>query len=495
MADQLSTRRISARLAASRLPSHKAPIFRLPPEILLLIMDEVEGLEEECGLIVPRRLENITAIKILRLVCQKFSSLASPRLVRIISVDVRHSSMRELEAISRHLVISTGVRAIRVCIDGNRVCHPGGSFGFFRTEQDKAQKRAGVDWHSWPLAEHLRRLDGVHSACMANFKKQLVLTADGENLAELIATCIARMPHALELKFTDAYFHNSDSSGLYYLENCHQGRRRDWEFPFDVRRPLPNLNGPSSVYRLEFANAIYKRILDPDLSHSTFDDASPMYGLILTLPTALYKRNVSVKAVDVGLRRPEYLHNAGRSSRTLDELSAATSQVRSFRFALPSRLSFDEWVTVESIQQCFVRPSALRALRLDAQPGTLSTRHEGFIGSYPFTRTPYPTLRDIVLHGIYVIVDDLLRLLSGLPSDIDSLKIEHVSLYYGSWARVLDALRAKSFHRVSFCQLISNTSEGRGSIHRDFDWTRAEAFVLGHTGFNPVRAVETRCED
>ncbi|KAM7212429.1 hypothetical protein V8F06_012198, partial [Rhypophila decipiens] len=87
----------------------------LPEEILLAIFELVEGPPQEasCRERTDGRVPGeVLAIQNLRLTSRQFNRIASPLLMPTVTVDYRYSSIKRLEQVSSHPLISSGVRTV-----------------------------------------------------------------------------------------------------------------------------------------------------------------------------------------------------------------------------------------------------------------------------------------------------------------------------------------------------------------------------------------------
>jgi hypothetical protein len=228
-------------------------ILGLPSEILRNIFDHFrEGpqvgpgkyVAKYFGLADATALEQRKTVRILRLVCRRFSQLASPLLFPTVTVGLDHESLNRVDAISRNPLIASGVRRIRALLnycpkelaedlaqfkDNQLNCLDEiGSMSWYRGYYADAESPEGIAyrdtmehlgairraWNEYlnPTNEGINDWEGrieyqqilceAHEEHRRKHEEQLRLLTDGSFVSVLVSA-MSRMPRSGSLVFID----------------------------------------------------------------------------------------------------------------------------------------------------------------------------------------------------------------------------------------------------------------------------------------------------
>jgi hypothetical protein len=196
------------------------PVLRLPTEILGEIFDHVEG---SSGGSEGQAEAGTKAIQSCRLTCRRFCDVSFSRLVRLIVVHYRLSSLQRLQDISRHPTISQGVLTVQIRLGS---FEKPSDFSIFVKQQvalaqwvlplspcrgdqaahkilESGRRIASGREESEQDKVHRTRLHTLYKEYQRLYHDQEALQAQG-GFAEAIGAAFARMPLAKELQYEDA---------------------------------------------------------------------------------------------------------------------------------------------------------------------------------------------------------------------------------------------------------------------------------------------------
>ena len=436
-------------------------ILDLPDELLLAIFEFVEGIDltwtvRPAPWLNADDFRQVRDIKNTRLVCRRFAAISSQLLVRIVRVDLTEPSLARLEEISRHPVISKGVRAVKIVLHFFNPCFDDLEW-FIEYHADElardihfseilktwervnlspeagaemiAQRQALVtalrrlitpvpeDSESTSIwtdedESHLMRVKGIHRECMLLLEKQQSLVWDG-TFSRVLGCAIARMPTARTLGFQDTDFRSQKRQGLMADKvDVWDALRRDMLQPMTCYHALQ--------YELEL----------------------PDYQCVVGMIDAVRSAGAFLNDIDIELACPG--SPAGSLVPASDKRHAFSSGMRHlklFSFRCGSDPNGRDADDVSQFLAACLDTASLRTLSLDmrseeARDSTIDV--EKVLGS-----RSRPELTDIYLARVDIHLSKLILLLKRVPESMHCLGLDEVNLLSGTWKEALDALRAK----------------------------------------------------
>ncbi|KAK4451298.1 hypothetical protein QBC34DRAFT_458990 [Podospora aff. communis PSN243] len=458
------------------------PVLRLPTEILCNILGLVETSSHHEG--GERRAKhNSKDIRSCRLTCRRFCEISSTRLVRLIHVDYRLSSLERLQDVSRHPVISRGVLAVRLSL--GRFEKPG-DFGSFVQKLTAARQvpdpysermtdgeQEALKIHdSWrrigrknsPRIEikrdqiHRARLRTLYEEYQRLYEDQEALRAQG-GFAEAIGAAFARMPFAKELHYQDV------------------GAPRSWVEIWE----------PEDADQEMYGCAL-------DITQQKRDGEIPE-----TPPYSFINVSIAVHNAGVALQHVKIHLNSDFAAKSLVVVKEARSN---FISAMGSVQSFsagcghlycddiDEESTSAVLRQWWKCMPALRRLDWNLlNMGWNNATSLNLSESIPWT--------DIRISGGYFDALELWQFLRQLPSTPNSVIFSNVLFFGTCGAQFLDTLRDKAPRHVQFDDLSWLHSQTKELMAMALEKQRegqseAERYVLRLDDTNPLVAAAER---
>ncbi|CAI6088672.1 unnamed protein product [Clonostachys chloroleuca] len=422
-------------------------ILDMPEEILCRIFEFVEGYRPEF-----LELWNISSkdIKHCRLTCRKFSRISSCFFLRSTSVDVTISSLSRFKEISRHPIISKGIRCVRIVLHfySSSLSNNFGEFLGYNLDElnervemmkfmeawksHRLTEEAGMDiiqtldnastsWshiaQSQTLTEqdqtHLEHLRRTHQEYRRLFTDQEGLMESGEFLLA-VASGMSRMPCARTLSFIDSNHTFSSHISFFDAE--------------DVNIPLYR----SMLLPLDYYTA------------GKHDVILMLSELIAKLPVAVHHAGAWLERIHIKLSWLNSLSDLLPSPELQQQLPLAVHRMRRFSFECRN------WVNGDANQDALcdmlapyldtpsLRDISIDMLRDDESDDHLSLRIGRLIASPQWQNLSQLFLRDVAFHP-----SQLHGFMSKLPTSFLSFWMKHIRLLSGTWAEVLDILRGK----------------------------------------------------
>ncbi|KAI9171829.1 hypothetical protein HJFPF1_01320 [Paramyrothecium foliicola] len=396
-------------------------------------------------------------IKNCRLTCQKFCRASSRFFIRSIAVDQSAASMARFQAISRHPIISRGVRTVRVLLhffdpslgddpvafilhhvaqleeyaETIKTMKPW-KFGS-TTEEDHMEilEKVNAAINHWyerfegPPAPHGRGEDCSHCKLLEQahqqyrnlYLRQEDLWESGE-FSRTIAAGMANMPHARTLSMADTDILLLQKRSLFDCQDVNAQIYRD------MLRPMNYYE--ASRYGIP-----------PRLS-----------DLTTKIPVAVHQAGALLENVQIKLSYVKTPASLLPAQEVRQQLPSAMRHLKEFSFACGKWVSSaaGEEALYKTLAPC-LDTSTLRELKLDVSSDEElddggDQRPLG-LGSL-ITSRPWPNLSYLILRGITIHLSELQLFIERRKGSPCDMSLDHVRLLSGTWAEVLDTLRGKS---------------------------------------------------
>lgn len=417
-----------------------------------------------------------------RMTCKRFCDIASHLLVRSVKVNFTEASISHLEEISEHPTISKGIQVVEVYLTFfSRELSQ--SFKMFvkhfakgllehmeieyGTQSNYGGRRAWLEglweaknvqksWNRILKPKRARKLDpwefddddspldkeedAAHSILLKEahrdyqrlYAEQEAIRKNGK-LVQAVAAAMARMPNARTLDIADV----------------------PSQFPREIHWNIPTRPGVG-VYE-----AYYKVMREPMSGHqANRRDLEPtnLYPTLIQFPLAVHRARVfldSFKVVAVGMKNSnDLLSNA----KTREELTSAMQRLKEFRFRGSPLIEYSRGQPemtehLDGFLKSCINTSSLEDLDLDPcgrdAPHMMDEDEDmyelPFVCLAPELHISRKKLRSVNLWGAKFRSDEMISLLSSLPSKMESLFLSDVRLTHGTWEEVLDAMRKKTY--------------------------------------------------
>ena len=523
---------------SSHRPMH---IFDFPNEVLLAILDAMD--KNPLRYYHVRSDMSSNPIINFRMTCRRFCEVSSHLLVRSVKVHFTQSSLSLLEEISQHPTISKGVRDVEIYLTfysrelsqnfkkfvkyyaKELLDHLDAEYG---TQNNFGGRRAWLEgvWQaknvhkSWnriidpksariPDPWELIRGDGededtlwakeedaAHKALLVEahrdyqrlYAEQEAIRQSGA-LAQAVAAAMARMPLARTLDISD-------------MPNHFPGQTL-WEIP--ARRGVGIDEAYYKVMRMPISGHQAKRRgLQP----------TNLYPALVEIPLAIHRAGVCIegfKIVVAGMRNTDVLR---LDAAAREELTSAMQRLGVFQFRGSPSIGHGRGVPEKAadldnfLKSCLSTPS-LKDLDLDpcGRDGPLVLGNEEDMYELPSSclavtpAIPRKKLQTVSLWGAKFRLNELMSVLSSLPSKMESLVFSDIRLTDGTWEEVLDALRKKTYEAEDGGDGVFLVDLKGGEITDMTDYYKeiifgkgefeennlVEDYVLRHTRRNPLR--------
>ncbi|KAK4455187.1 hypothetical protein QBC34DRAFT_433399 [Podospora aff. communis PSN243] len=509
--------------SSSVAPLPEPPILKLPNELLIQILELVEGYDGRN----PEEVDdwtkfNINDIRNCRLVCRRFHNLASSMLVREVRVSCRYRSIRRLEEISSRPLIARGVRIVKV--DLARMA---------QTSNDSMHKLAAgmaVEF-LWALRIQLMR------QVPRNHKELSTASSCLDDLVWFVLHAHQRcdlgfLPELRRyLDDTSQYFYSRsperDEATTTLVDKLHRDFQKlvvEYEefkggkFARLVGAALAKM--PLATIRFEDPDTSYKwmkRLASHLLelgTHAALDEC--LHHRMLPLPVlrgtgecrdlnivpevaaAIHAAGGTVNNITVALDHQEEapLSPPGemRDSTQFNRL-LSRFKYRWFDRSLLTDVRAEKGISRRTVfsfsgrcdmERLLVGSNLVAAGRARMQTTDITQLLD--------ISTVYPKLQEMDLDGVCFRRADLLELARNLPPVLTSIRISNAYLLDGEWGHVFDALREKSYTAgVAFETLWAGDPNGPGARLPRFvseeargKWKEAEMYVMGRTTTNPA---------
>ncbi|KFX96248.1 hypothetical protein V490_03443 [Pseudogymnoascus sp. VKM F-3557] len=484
-------------------------VWDLPGEILSKIFEFVESFDERF-MDYPWD-EGRRDIQNCRLTCRLFCSVSSSMLIRLLLVRCEDSSVSRLEEISRHPIISKGVRAVRVVLHSYNptlyehieefihyhIENLAEQVHMFeatrRWEWEKIPeevaleklRKAKVVLDSWrritSSAEKAHEIDSVHRGLVERtheqyrrlYEEQESMGSHGK-FANIVGRAMARMPCARKLDFNDTEF-------------------------LMMRGDVFNAPGG------DICDAIYKEMLKPATGYSAkIHGLEQMpYHVVTEVPVAVRSAGVWLNDIDIKLSFVGGSQQLVTDLEAREKVSAAMQQVKTFSFKCSDSLDERDSDNLNKfLETCLDTPS-LKKLKLDLRiDGEAEEWHVDIAGRFIASR-PWRNLTDISIFQVSVDLSDLVSFLQSLPPSIECLWITDMHLRSGTWAEALEVLREKSYKIVHItsprgaeCDDLSQEELENVFGKPNHNFSSAEQYIrkLRYMTNNPLQSLKNRVE-
>ncbi|KAK0714178.1 hypothetical protein B0T26DRAFT_678414 [Lasiosphaeria miniovina] len=497
-------------------PAGPASLATLPTELLRAVFGTFTDGEG--------KVEELSSLQSVRLVCRQFNQIAAPALLSRLRVYLDQPSLDWAAAVSHSSLVASGEFALvrvlaleraedacRRFIDGYHNTDPN-DFTDERTEEvrpgleeyEEAKDNFGVVGFAWrnldvgpPLSpqalEYQRILRAGHAECRRRYGEQQRLVGSRE-FVDKLASAVARMPHASRVVFRDR------------VDRC--------PGPYE-ETPTQFLADNDRLFQVLASPLPWAPSLDgwAALSPRARERPETTPARILSeLPIALHNAGAHLRQLGFGCfpveydyhllePRPSAAQQPTRTRPAWDELAAACQHLEAVSFGESAGL------TARPVSECHL-PEAAQQL-VDSFFGsvlsgqrieTLTFAHiaeepavadlpdpEAFFpltGALAAMKSWLPCMRVLSLVGISATQEQLERLCEALPEDqIERIVLCEVKLRPNggpavaegeltpprppSWARILDVLREKCKVRYHPCRCRATLLQLRGGEYGD----------------------------
>ncbi|KAI1073881.1 hypothetical protein F5B20DRAFT_565748 [Whalleya microplaca] len=510
----------------SQRPLH---ILHLPDEILTQIFTCARG---ESDLDKPLKLgvakfeegRGPQEIKNIRLVCRRFYEASSRLLVTAVSVSMHSSSLARLDEISRHPLVAKGVRTVRVILDVYVSKLANDFDGLFVNCQKRELAYSRRDWEtpvwcrselddieattkcshlliSWnkisqkipdsSLAdrdrENIRLIRRAHELYRRAYLEQERMRTGG-SFVQAVADAMARMPVAKFLIITD-----QDMSVLPH------------DVPFVQKMKSPTLLIANMIRPLTWSDVLTGRG-GIDLTWAERIAILPI-ELLSQIPLAIHRAGVKLSDVNYQVTPKENPENPENPSsdlvlrdQDLDNLKAATRQLKSFTFRPRGgwvRYGGSAMRQAKRLVEAFTDSDSIQDLYISMY----EFWPDSSAGCLLLTRT-WPRLRQVRFEGP-LHFEELKMFYAKVQSHVN-LRLAWVQLMSGSWADVLDLMRANTRSRQDSSYILEPVgaecfSMPKKQVDRIFGDKRrspSTRYIRKVSDYNPLRHLDQdSCHD
>ncbi|KAI1164848.1 hypothetical protein F5B18DRAFT_670492 [Nemania serpens] len=406
-------------------------VLGLPSELLMEIFyymrDPDYWPEEKLDLI-----ERVKGIQHARLACRRFHDACSDLLVPNVCVEVHSDSLSRLQQISRHPIVSKGVRSltVRLTYYHSALAENMGLFVYFqpRSNTQHGKSASRILW-AWKQVTENPELDPLmdlyrvgHALYQNRYKDQKQLLETGQ-FVKAVISALAQFPCATKLVFDD------------WIPDAHEayGRTVAWEQfsndPLELRKFSVRPHSPLTIHNFW---------LEPEMS---LDPAVEILAGMATTRTAV--KDVSFYNMmfnpSLPISQPDILKNIRITAKQLHAVYIGCGAGRAY-VSDGVEAEFYQFVSAlletDSLRRIWVEPPQLTSSDLSISP-------------YLVCRE-WPKLEELYLSGISTHGGELVRLVDSLPlretrpDKSPWVYLHRVELLSGSWLNVWQSLQTKA---------------------------------------------------
>lgn len=459
--------------------AHARPLIRdlhvvdLPDDLLRMIFQQVAGsFKNEYG-IIPR--SDCKSIMSCRLVCHRFHNTSSHLLLHTLDVSITNASLDHLDNVSRHPIISRGVRSLHICFSlfGSLGSH---SFRDCTAECAIMMRKSLGEWKrmlgmsqrlqiqffdpllsdcvndeepwtglnipdrleqgskildSWigyieagsseqNRDEHVAALHQVYERYKQLLNDQQALLQNNTFLRRIV-TAVARMPTIVDLSFHDEAYRSRDYrlTGLSLIDEV---VKRDLLMPshWSLER-FNQLGQPPVDFLYQLPIAVGRAGSSLTVLHFSF---LPLVG----------------RKLELGEKEAGDVVNATRHLRVLSIFDCPYTAIN----AADQHLR--EWTGLSRLLRLFMKAPNLQDVNLGFLDWPSDSQDQGpnssSIGN-TISLLPWTKLRKVSLGNLSIRFDEFTTCLEQLKPGA-YIMLETVTLLTGTWADLLDLLRTKA---------------------------------------------------
>ncbi|KAK7742041.1 hypothetical protein SLS53_004627 [Cytospora paraplurivora] len=404
------------------------------------------------------------SIENARLSCRRFCNTSSHLLLTRIDVHLNLSSLAHLDEVSRHPIISKGIRSLRVIASyhGSQMVHdislfaskciplfrsrqspwePGTEARFDSEEQLKKLMNKARDfvpaWTSFVNTHQepndakgrhaMEALRQGHARYRQLHREQELLVEDGA-LSQTISAAAARMPKMDRLLITDHH----------YMKPPLRKKKQDSAWKEKLETPGLWIAEEMAV------PAVWQDEL--------LGNSHPPTSLLYELPLAFYRAGTSLTHVNIRISPPlSFCLDLDKEQSS--ELKLAMENLKYFsftchyqhsRYKMPRR---DPQDTKNLMDYLAIFLDSQKVERLNCGLSVAVVRKDlddvEVIGStFSRLRWSSPRLRCLSLSGLHIHLHELLKVIDRLEPKV-TLRLNEIDLLSGTWTEALDAIRMK----------------------------------------------------
>ncbi|KAL7624616.1 hypothetical protein AAE478_006184 [Parahypoxylon ruwenzoriense] len=443
--------------------------------------------------VVDYRRDGQKTIKNIRLVCRRFCDTSSHLLLVVVTVSMEPSSLARLEEVSRHPLISKRVRTVRVILKyfGSMVAHKLNEY-FVPYQQSRLEDIV-------VLFRHLERSEGSEELSTEAVPKsrriidswdKLIKNAPESSLDDVDRKNISIIKRAHKL-YREAYLEQermlTDGSFVRAVADA-IARMPVARFLFITdsdRSLMPGI--VPFIKGIETPSLLVAKLVEPTTWRLGGDYVlgPPPVELLSQIPLAIYKAGVMLEHVTYRIEPMDCFSSLFKCDGDLNDLKAAMQQLKGFRFRSEITLytdmseeeeDDDDIRYLKGFLEAFTDTDSIQEISIGMnfeQPaqGRLLTA-----GSFLLTRT-WPQL-------------------PKFKGRVE-LTLDQVNLLSGSWADVLDVMRANtvltsnrsSIDRPSGAECYSLPEYLKIEIFSETSEGTANLYIRGLLHLNPLRQI------
>jgi len=363
--------------------------------------------------------------------------------VRTVRLTFDEASLARLDEISRHPIISKGVRTIRIALHFYSRSFESFEvfFAYYKKQLKLWAKRMGIFSALDPRdvseqtareltaeAEEPRdRIYHIHQRYMALLQKQQLLL-ETEQFYQAVASALGRMPCARGLCFD------------YRNQGCLRFRS---EF-VTKDNPEAILNQFDAIILEPYSGWEVKRYM----SQAMLPVELPSYKFVPRMINALGESGTLLNSLSFCLNSTGKPGSIAPSPAIRSTFVSSLQQLRNFHFFYDNEIesTVTDFAGLTGLLSACLDTSSLQKVHLDISSEVPAYRHIN-LGSVMGTR-PRQNLTDVLFYGVEVDVSNYLSLLKRLPESLRSFSHGQVHLLNGSWKEPLDVLRDKKCNDI-----------------------------------------------
>lgn len=507
-------------------------IMDMPDEILMIIFGHAEGWIEAADDPWDRR-KGVDDIRNIRLTSRRFHNCSSHLLLYNVCVELTEESLSRFEEISRHPLISNGIRGVHVALD------------FY--DSVLASDRRKLGFH---IYERLIRIGKVTQVAInkqhkrSSASNKFVNSTDKEieqamesmrrgwDILVVLSRCIYTDPTKDDTNEMTACRSMLVRAHDRYRQ-CYESQERlrlSGKFPEALAAAMSRL---SRIERMEFLDgkhqtlyfrrqesfhaithdpeALYRWMISPVYwEHAkTPGRGQPSLGLLVKIPAAVGGAGVKLEQIRFRLALPEDTSEMFPNVQESQNIRALVTKLQRFhaRFAyFPHQRIIRTTQTprmaagILHFITTFLDTDSLKGIGLDfASLWGTRTGAEAFNLGLLIQERSWPNLENFLAIGVSLRMAAL-KAFVHLRQRPTAFRLEQVRLSSGTWAEVLDILRTKSSQRSNLMR--PSGAEINDMTRDELAWivgtksmdlhegelkTQAALYVCGQKSVNPFR--------